>query len=67
MRKAFYFTAWVHSLLIWIYTATRIIVDGWYNVLFLDFVPYLTFFYLAMLSFLSSFLFLFLFAREQWS
>ncbi len=68
MKQAFYLTAWVHSFLFWLYIAMRIIVNNvWWHALFIDTVPFFNFLYLGIIAFLSSFLFLFLFARELWS
>ena len=65
-RKALYFTFWVHSFLIWVYLCTRIIVnDAWWEDLFIDYIPIITFEKLGIVSFLFSFVFLYMFLQEN--
>jgi hypothetical protein len=58
--KAVLLTTWLYSLLLWFYIVLRITISGvnLYH-LFIDGVPYLTFYTLGMISFSLSFISLF--------
>ena len=60
LLKALLLTTWLYSLLLWFYIVLRITINrvGLYN-LFINSVPYLTFFTLGIISFSLSFLSLF--------
>jgi hypothetical protein len=58
--KALLLTTWLYSLLLWFYIVVRITIDKVeLNSRFINFVPYLTFFTLGMISFSLSFISLF--------
>jgi len=58
--KALLFTTWLYSLLLWFYIVLRITISrvSLYS-LFIDSVPYLSFYILGMISFSLSFISLF--------
>lgn len=65
-RKALYLTLWVHSFLVWVYLCIRIIVNNvWWEALFIDYIPIITFEKLGIVSFLFSFVFLYMFLQEE--
>ena len=65
-RKALYFTFWVHSFLVWVYLCIRIIVNNvWWEALFIDYIPIITFEKLGIISFLFSLVFLYMFLQEK--
>ena len=58
--KALLFTTWLYSLLLWFYIVLRITISRVsLNSLFIDSVPYLSFYILGMISFSLSFISLF--------
>jgi hypothetical protein len=66
IRKALFLTLWVHSLLVWLYVVTRIIVNYVpLNSLFIDAVPFLTFTLLGIIAFVLSMMFMFMFLKES--
>ena len=65
-RKAFFFTLWGYSFLVWLYVITRIIVNNvWWEALFIDYIPIITFEKLGITAFLLSALSLYLFLKEE--
>jgi hypothetical protein len=55
--KALLITTWLYSLLLWFYIVVRITINRVnLNSLFIDSVPYLTFYTLGMISFSLSFI-----------
>ena len=65
-RKALYLTFWVHSFLVWVYIALRIIVNNvWWEALFIDYIPIITFEKIGIVSFLFSLVFLYMFLQEK--
>jgi hypothetical protein len=60
--KALFLTLWVHSLLAWLYIVARVVLDHvQWNSLFIDAVPFLTFSRLAIITFVSSMISMFMY------
>ena len=66
IKKALFLTLWVNSLIIWLYVASRIVVN---NVcphnLFIDSIPFLSFAVVGIIAFVSSMVSMFLFLLDS--
>ncbi len=59
-------TLWFYSFILWLYIVARIIIDDVrLNSLFLDYIPFLTFINLGIISFLSSMVFMYMYLKED--
>ena len=64
-KKAFFFTFWLYTFLLWLYIVARIVIDQVpLGSLFFDSVPFFTFTILGVLAFVLSMIFLYLFLVE---
>ena len=66
IRKALFLSLWVNSLIVWLYVASRIVVN---NVcphnLFIDSVPFFSFTVVGIIAFVTSMVSMFLFLLES--
>ncbi len=66
IKKALFLTLWVHSLLVWLYVVSRIIVNHVpLNSPFIDAIPFLTFTVLGIIAFVLSMIFMFMYLKES--